>query len=107
MHFLPALLLDTVTRVVGGRPILWRLHSNIWKSLTLLEHFAFSEFRFNNDRTLALADGMALADRERFNIDVRGMDWNAYFLILTQGVRRYLNKEPERTLKTALRKNQL
>lgn len=107
MHFLPALLLDTVTRLAGGRPILWRLHTNIWKSLTLLEKFAFSEFRFNNDRTLQLADGLAPADRERFNVDVRALDWNSYFLVLTQGVRRYLNREPERTLKAALRKNRV
>lgn len=107
VHFLPALLLDTLTRLSGGRPIVWRLHRNIWNSLTLLERFVFSEWRFDNARTLQLADEMRPADARDFAIDVRSLDWDMYFLNLTQGVRRYLNREHPKNLKAALRKNQM
>lgn len=107
VHFLPALLLDTVTRLSGGRPIVWRLHRNIWNSLTLLQRFVFTEWRFDNARTLRLADEMLPADARDFGIDARSLDWNAYFLTLTQGVRRYLNREHPRNLARALRKNRM
>lgn len=107
VHFLPAIILDTLLRVVGGRPILWRMHRNVWNSLNLLERFVFTEWRYDNKRTLELAERMGAADVRDFNIDVRSLQWDPYFLTLVAGVRRYLSKEHPRTLPAALRRNKM
>lgn len=107
VHFLPALILDTILRLVGGRPILWRMHKNVWNSLKLLERFVFTEWRYDNARTLELAGRLSAADTRDFNIDVRALEWDPYFLTLVAGVRRYLSKEHPRTLPAALRRNKM
>lgn len=100
-HFIPAYILDTFTSIFGGRPILVRLHKNIWKSLATLERFIFTEWKFHNRNTQALIKTMSDTDRQAFNIDISSLTWLAYFEKLTLGVRRYLNKEQEKTLPDA------
>lgn len=107
VHFIPAYILDTITKVSGGRPILVRLHKNVWNSLNLLEKFIFTEWKFHNHNTTKLIDTMSPADKVKFNIDIRTLEWEEYFVSLTMGVRRYLNKEPNKTLEAARGKDTL
>lgn len=101
VHFIPAYILDTVTRICGGRPILVKLHTNVWNSLKLLERFIFTEWKFHNNNTLALIKTMSPTDNEKFNIDLAKLQWEEYFVTLTQGVRRYLSKEHPKNLAAA------
>lgn len=105
IHFIPAIFLDMVLRVTGGRPILFRLHKNVWSSLGLLERFIFTEWRFHNPNTIQLSKEMNKTDRELFYIDITTLDWDDYFKTLLLGVRRYLNKEKETTLQAARNKD--
>lgn len=107
VHFIPAYILDTITKVAGGRPILVRLHKNVWNSLNLLEKFIFTEWKFHNTNTVKLIDSMSSADQVKYNIDIRTLEWEEYFVSLTMGVRRYLNKEPNKTLEAARGKDTL
>lgn len=107
VHFIPAYILDTITKIAGGRPILVRLHKNVWNSLNLLEKFIFTEWRFHNTSTIKLIDSMSAGDKVTYNIDIRTLEWEEYFVSLTMGVRRYLNKEPNKTLEAARGKDTL
>lgn len=107
VHFIPAYILDAITKMGGGRPILVRLHTNVWNSLNLLEKFIFSEWIFHNKNTMKLIDSMSPGDKKKFNIDIRTLDWEEYFISLTMGVRRFLNKEPNKTLEAARGKDTL
>lgn len=107
LHFLPAYILDAVTRCCGGRPILVKLHTNVWNSLNLLDRFIFSEWLFHNPRTLELVDSLSAVDVRKFNCDIRTIDWEEYFVGLTLGVRRYLSKEHPRNLEKARGKDTL
>lgn len=104
-HFIPAYILDGVTRLTGGRPILVRLHKNVWGSLKLLEKFIFTEWKFHNNNTKALIRAQSLVDKKQYNIDISTLEWEVYFVNLTQGVRRYLNKEKPSSLEAARRKD--
>lgn len=101
IHFIPAYILDTITRIGGGRPILVRLHTNVWNSLKLLERFIFTEWKFHNTKTIALANSLTPMDAEKFFIDISTLDWEEYFVNLALGVRRYLNNESTKTLEAA------
>lgn len=107
VHFIPAYILDTVTRISGGRPILVRLHKNVWNSLNLLQKFIFTEWKFHNTNTMKLIELMAPGDKIKYNIDIRTLEWEEYFVSLTLGVRRFLNKEPNKTLEAARGKDTL
>lgn len=107
VHFLPAYILDGITRLFGGRPILVKLHTNVWTSLKLLEKFIFTEWLFNTPKTRALIASLSEADKEKYNIDISTLEWEDYFVDLAQGVRRYLHKEDPKTLEAARGKDTL
>lgn len=82
------------------------MHTNIGNSLTLLEKFIFTEWKFHNPNTLELQQTLNETDKVLFNIDIRSLKWEEYFISLTQGVRRYLNNEHPKSLEAARRKDQ-
>lgn len=106
-HFIPAYILDAVTRMSGGRPILVKLHTNIWNSLNLLDKFIFTEWKFNNNNTKELIKSQSIIDRKLYNIDLSTLEWEVYFITLIGGVRRYLSKEQPKTITAARRKDKI
>ncbi|XP_050526582.1 putative fatty acyl-CoA reductase CG8306 [Daktulosphaira vitifoliae] len=104
-HFIPAYILDFVTKISGGRPILVRLHTNVNRSLSRLAPFIFQEWKFDNSHTLRLHEDLGVDDKSLFYVDPTNVQWPIFFLNLTLGVRKYLHKESEKTLKAATRKN--
>ncbi|CAG9823264.1 unnamed protein product [Phaedon cochleariae] len=101
VHFFPAIVLDTVATLSGGRPILMRLHRNVNASLDMLEKFIFSEWKFSAMKTMDLQDWLTKDDQTEFNMDISTLQWPTYFADLTLGARVYLNKDPIKTLKSA------
>lgn len=106
-HFAPAYVLDFVTRLAGGRPILVKLHKNVWSALKLLEKFIFTEWKFHNNNTKALIKTQSVADKKLYNIDLATLEWEVYFINLINGVRRYLSKENPSTMEAARRKDKI
>lgn len=107
VHFIPAYILDTITRLCGGRPILVRLHTNVNKSLDRLEKFIFQEWRFNNPQLLQLHESLSPDDQKLFTLDMRPLIWKDYLIDLVQGVRMYLNKESPKSLPKARSKDKI
>lgn len=107
VHLIPAYILDTITRLTGGRPILVRLHKNINKSLDLLEKFIFTEWKFHNDQTLRLHKSLSRDDQVQFNLDITSLNWEDYMVNVLIGVRKYLHKEPTKTLPKARSKQKI
>lgn len=105
VHFFPALLLDMMLRLTGRKPILIRLHKNVWNSLNRLERFIFSEWKFYNPNTLELCKKLNQTDKELFFIDISTLYWVEYFRTLHLGVRRYLNREKESSIPAARKKD--
>ena len=107
VHMIPAYILDTVTIITGGRPILVRLHKNVNGSLGRLHKFIFTEWKFHNPRMIELYNSLSETDKKLFNMDIKPLVWGDYFSDLTQGVRRYLNKESPKTLAKARSKDKV
>ncbi|XP_011645023.2 LOW QUALITY PROTEIN: putative fatty acyl-CoA reductase CG8306 [Pogonomyrmex barbatus] len=107
VHFIPAYILDAITRLCGGRPILVRLHTNVNKSLGRLEKFIFQEWRFNNLCMLQLHESLSPEDQKLFTLDIRSLVWKDYFVDLIQGVRMYLSNESPKSLPKARSKDKI
>ncbi|KAH8404100.1 hypothetical protein KR215_009787, partial [Drosophila sulfurigaster] len=106
-HFIPGFFLDLVTKLSGGRPILMRLHKNVWNSLNTLEKFIFTEWHFDSKRLLALSKALDPVDRKKFIIDISELTWDEYFANTIRGVRQYLSKESPKNLEKARRKDKM
>lgn len=81
-----------------------RLHKRVNESLGLLSYFIFNEWKFNNDKSRELVNKLSVKDRELFDIDLNTLDWRNYVDDFTLGVRRFLNKEEEKTMPAARKK---
>nr|CAD7405242.1 unnamed protein product [Timema cristinae] len=107
IHMIPAYFLDLFLKMTGAKPRLVRLHTNVNKSLKLLEPFIFTEWHFHNDKAIGLSERLDAADKKEFPIDFRTLDWPNYFSTMVTGVRRYLNNEEPSTLKAAIFKDNI
>ncbi|GLV36882.1 uncharacterized protein CBL_02283 [Carabus blaptoides fortunei] len=105
VHLLPALILDFVIKITGGRPKLWRMHTNVNKSLERLNTFIFTEWVFPAVKTTELYEWLPQNDKQMFNISLEVLVWQNYFITVVEGVRHYLCKESPRSLPAAKNKN--
>ncbi|XP_046383093.1 putative fatty acyl-CoA reductase CG8306 [Ischnura elegans] len=104
VHFLPAIFLDALTKLFGGRPILIKLHSRVNASLGRLKFFIFNEWFFDNSNTIRLVNELSPVDRKLFGeMNIGKLIWETYFDNFVYGVRRYNNKEGPETLKAGRR----
>lgn len=107
VHIIPALILDTVTKLAGGRPILLKLHRNVNTSLDRLAKFIFTEWKFSAKNTTDLQEWLNSDDKDEFNMDISALVWPVYFDDLTLGARTYLSKEPRKTIEAAKKKDKI
>lgn len=106
-HMIPAYILDSVTKISGGRPILVKLHTNVNRSLNRLAPFIFNEWKFDNKLCLSLHESLSHDDKEIFGLDVGPLLWESYFEDLAKGVRQYLNNESPESLPAARTKDNI
>ncbi|XP_015432138.1 PREDICTED: putative fatty acyl-CoA reductase CG8306 [Dufourea novaeangliae] len=107
VHFIPGYILDGITKLAGGRPILIKLHTNVNNSLDRLRPFIFTEWKFHSPRLTELHKSLSEDDKQIFDLDIKPLDWEEYFVNLTQGVRTYLSNESPKTLQKARSKDKM
>ncbi|XP_033326353.2 putative fatty acyl-CoA reductase CG8306 [Megalopta genalis] len=107
VHFIPAYILDTITKLAGGRPILIKLHTNINNSLDRLTRFIFTEWKYHNPSQIELHKSLSEEDKQLFNLDIKTLEWLEFFINLQQGVRIYLNNESPKLLNKARSKDKI
>uniref|UniRef100_A0A1B6D9A9 Fatty acyl-CoA reductase n=1 Tax=Clastoptera arizonana TaxID=38151 RepID=A0A1B6D9A9_9HEMI len=103
-HLIPAMIIDSLSLITGGKRILMRLHSSINKSLGRLAPFIFSEWFFSNKKSLVLHQSLTSQDQLVYYLDVQDLLWGPYFEDLTKGVRKYLNNDDLSTLEISKKK---
>lgn len=64
----------------------------------VISYFAMREWNFKNDNVQRLWMKMQPADREMFQFDMAGLDWDAYNYTYIRGARLYLLKDPLDTI---------
>lgn len=105
LHYLPAYIVDFVTQLFGGKPILVRIFKKYDQAAGVLKAFTSREWKFSADNRIWLLDElMSEEDKRLFNCDLRELEWTSYLEHYVQGVRQYILKEPRSNLEQA-RKN--
>lgn len=71
------------------------------------EFFALHQWNFASENLLGLQEAMEHPyDREVFNVDITGLDWDSYIRQYMLGIRKYILKDSIETIPIAQKKLQ-
>ncbi|XP_043499998.1 fatty acyl-CoA reductase wat-like, partial [Polistes fuscatus] len=98
LHWIPAIIVDSLAYLSGRKPILLNIFRKIEKFKHVLNFFTLNEWKFRNDNVLKLWDKLSLVDKHNFFFNAADIDWQCYFETYIRGIRVYLAKDPMETL---------
>ncbi|XP_052738805.1 putative fatty acyl-CoA reductase CG5065 [Bicyclus anynana] len=102
LHLLPAILLDTLLRLAGKKPMLLKIQRRIYISNMVLSLYLTKQWTFSITNFLHLRTKIKEEDKEHFYYVMEGVDVeNDFFLNCIIGCRKYLLKEKEEDLPKA------
>ena len=99
LHILPAYIIDFLTMIVGGKPMLVKIYQKMRKATSALEAFLTNEWEWTNGNVDELANSMTKSDSNEFNLDVLRIDWNEFMRSYVLGSRHYLMKNKTDSIK--------
>ncbi|XP_060520811.1 uncharacterized protein LOC132698635 [Cylas formicarius] len=67
-HLLPAMLIDTLLKIIGHKPILFKIQRKIYIANMAVSHFMLNEWEFVNTNSMALNKKILDVDEEAFTI---------------------------------------
>lgn len=89
-HLIPAIIVDTLARLTGRKPILLDAYRKIHKFSNVIHYFSTRQWNFRNDNVVKLWQKMNSIDRKIFNFDMENLDWDQYFYLHVRGLRAYM-----------------
>lgn len=92
-HYMPAILLDGLTILIGMKPRFMNIYRSIDSSISTLDFFIQNEWKWGNSEFNRILKALPDEDKELFGFDMRKIDWKNYYADMTLGVKRYLVKE--------------
>lgn len=100
-HLLPALFVDGLLKLAGQKTILIKVHRRIYTANLALEYFITNQWKFLNDKGMALEHLLLPSDQASFGYNSDEIDVDEYFKKGLYGGREYLLKDPPETLPQA------
>lgn len=101
LHLLPAIIVDSLARVIGRKPVLWKAYKKIHKFSAVISYFATQEWKFENKKNMALWDKLSPIDKHIFEFNLSNLDWPVYFSFYIRGLRSFIAQDPMETLDEA------
>ncbi|XP_015185971.1 PREDICTED: putative fatty acyl-CoA reductase CG8306 [Polistes dominula] len=98
LHWIPAIILDSLTYLSGGKPILFKIYKKMGTFYNVISFFNTRDWEFTNDNVLKLWDKLSVVDKYNFFFDISDIDWECFFDIYMKGLRVYMLKDPMSTI---------
>ncbi|XP_052127246.1 fatty acyl-CoA reductase 1-like [Frankliniella occidentalis] len=93
-HFFPALIVDTITRLTGNKPWMWRTYMKAYKATLAIRYFTLHHWVFRNEKFFELEQNLNERDAATYKLDQsKEVDIPAFIALSMEGVRRYVLKE--------------
>ncbi|XP_047513279.1 fatty acyl-CoA reductase 1-like isoform X2 [Pieris napi] len=92
-HLLPAILVDLVLRIIGRKPMLFKIQRRIYTANIALHPYLTQQWKFLNKNLLALREKLKLEDKKMFNYAVEMVDQLEYFKTGVRAGKMYLLNE--------------
>lgn len=90
-----AYFIDLVLLLIGYKTFMVRITRRMHHGYEILKPFTTQDWTFNSDNVLAMIDSMSDSDRQRFNFDMRRLDWNVQAQRVYHGARYYILKQED------------
>ncbi|XP_075233045.1 fatty acyl-CoA reductase wat-like isoform X1 [Lycorma delicatula] len=101
LHYLPALLIDTLAQLFGKEKRMVKMIQKVDKLSELLSYFCKRQWDFSNKNTQDLWKSLDQKDKEIFPFNVEDINWEEYFYNYMRGIRQYLLKDDLSTVPAA------
>ncbi|XP_043467003.1 fatty acyl-CoA reductase wat-like isoform X1 [Leptopilina heterotoma] len=92
-HLLPALFGDIVFRIMGKKPIFYKIYKKGVKFFKSTEFFSMGTWTFENKRIELLWEKLSNEDKELFPFDMKNIVWSDVILEYWKGVLKYILKD--------------
>jgi len=106
VHYIPAAFADGLRMLQGKKPFMFRSARKLDRAMSALGHFTMNEWFFSSQTSNGMHADMSDTDKKTYNMDIRDMDWDIYFITFLHGIRRFLLKEDETSSKPGEKKTQ-
>uniref|UniRef100_A0A7M5UXY2 Fatty acyl-CoA reductase n=1 Tax=Clytia hemisphaerica TaxID=252671 RepID=A0A7M5UXY2_9CNID len=92
-HYIPAIILDGLTVLVGMKPRFMNIYRTIDSSISTLDFFIQNEWKWGHTEFSKILKAVPEDDKEAFDFDMRKIDWSNYYADMTIGVKKFLVKD--------------
>ncbi|XP_011306189.1 fatty acyl-CoA reductase 1 isoform X2 [Fopius arisanus] len=106
-HLLPAIIFDTVARLTGREPVLWKAYKKIHKFSGVISYFSTQQWSFRNDNVIKLWDKLSEIDRKLFYFNLSDLIWRDYYYYHIRGLRVFVVKDPLDTIEEGKKRYRL
>lgn len=103
VHYLPALILDSVCVMMGKKRRLYSIYQKLHCAVSALAHFTNQNYNFKTRNIRHLKAALNDHDCQELYMDVTKMDWIEYWHGYVLGCRRFILKESDDSLDEARR----
>lgn len=102
-HYIPAIIADGLSLLVGAKPRFMNVYKTINKSLQTYQFFISNEWSWDNAVYSQVLKAIPNDEKETFDFDMRKIDWETYYRALTIGIKVYVLKDDLNELPKARR----
>nr|XP_033328836.1 putative fatty acyl-CoA reductase CG5065 [Megalopta genalis] len=91
LQLLPSLVIDSILKMTGQKPILVGIHKQIYAASLQLEHFTTNQWYFRNEKVIdLLTNQVPPNEKNDFGFDFQVLDLTKFFSTCLLGAKRYL-----------------
>ncbi|XP_055922066.1 fatty acyl-CoA reductase wat-like isoform X2 [Eupeodes corollae] len=102
LHYIPAVIFDTISVCIGKKPRLLNTYKKIHRFMNVIEYFSMRQWEFQIDNVRGLWNRLSDCDKEIFFFDMTQLDWDHFLQQYFRGIRQYLLHDPLETIPEAL-----
>ncbi|KAI4483858.1 hypothetical protein M0802_013256 [Mischocyttarus mexicanus] len=102
VHWIPAIIVDSLAYLSGKKPILLKIYGNLHKFQKVICFFTTNEWKFTDDNVSKLWKKLSVVDKYNFCFNIADLDWENFFDMYVKGLRVFLLKDPMETVEKSL-----
>ncbi|XP_051159121.1 fatty acyl-CoA reductase wat-like [Leptopilina boulardi] len=89
-HFLPAVIGDIILRILGRKPMLYKIFKKGTKLALVIRFFSNREWKFDTDNVKLLWGKLSVNDKKLFNFDITSFTWDKMISTHCNGTKKYV-----------------
>ncbi|XP_051174830.1 fatty acyl-CoA reductase wat-like [Leptopilina boulardi] len=89
-HFLPAVIGDVILRILGRKPVLYKVFKKGTKLSLVIRFFTNGQWEFDTDNVKSLWGKLSINDKKLFNFDITSFTWDEMISRHCEGGMKYV-----------------